>query len=266
MYPYQQALADDVKREVLAELRRGSETNMPRGTGARYRPGSYPPPVTDKAGQAIRDSVKNEILAEIQAQRADQMAQAYGLGNTLSDHRIQQAIDARYRTIDNMKEDIKKELLAMQKIETQRARDPHISQIAGTLAEEARRQGIPLEQVMQSLDQKTLKNPGMMGKLTDMINTGQRKGFLFGIGAACLIYLLWPSAKNNLRSVAVRSVEEGMSMVDRAKTFVKGHPAQNIPGGQDPPADFSNIAPVPPPDINPPPDAGPPPDGDNTVQ
>ena len=265
MYSYQQALADDVKREVLAELRQGGDTGMPLGTSARYRPGSNAPPVTDRAGRAIKDSVKNEILAEIQTQQADQMAQAFGLGDTLSDQRIQQAVDARYRTIDNMKEDIKKELLAMQKIETQRARDPHISQIAGTLAEEARRQGIPLEQVMQSLDKKTPKNPGMMGRLTDMINTGQRKGFLFGMGAACLVYLLWPSAKNNLRTVAVRSVEEGISMVDRAKTFVKGHPAQNIPGGQDPPADFSNIAPVPPPDINPPPDADPPPNGDNTM-
>ena len=60
-----------------------------------------------------------------------------------------------------------------------------------------------------------------------MIITGQRKGFLYGGGGTILFNFLWPMIQNNMRSIAVRSMEEGMSMVDRAKTAVSGQNQQN---------------------------------------
>ena len=135
---FSHSLAQDIKQEVLAELR---QRKNPAGPGAGGNPippgfgipgqGGRPNPYTVETGQTIKDSVKNEIMAEIQMQQADQLARLYGVDRSLSDQRIQQMIDARYRTIDNMKTDVKRELLALQKIEEQRGKDPYISQIAG---------------------------------------------------------------------------------------------------------------------------------------
>lgn len=261
MYANQETLAQDIKRAVLAELQQGRNTSVPPpgsyvggpDRGAQEGVGGYNPPVTNETYQAIKDSVKNEIMAEIRMQQADQLAQSYGVGRSLSDQRIQQLIDARYRTIDNMKADLKKELQALQKMEPQPGRDPHITQIAGTLADEARRQGIPLEQVMRGLDQRA-PGSGLLARLGDIVNTGQRRGFLYGIGTGVICYLLWPFAKSNMRPVAVRSLEEGMSMVDRAKNYISG-------SFQKPPAGSANMAPPQPP--QPPPEGMQPPDGDN---
>ena len=51
-----------------------------------------------------------------------------------------------------------------------------------------------------------------------MLNTGQSKGFLSGIGTMFLCQnIIFPLLRGNMRSVAVRSMEEGLAMVDRAK-------------------------------------------------
>jgi hypothetical protein len=261
MYANQKNLIQDVKREILAELKQGNETNIswPAGTssGPNYRlqgdGAANNPYATSQTYQTVKDSVKNEILAEIQMQQADQIAEMYGLGRSLSDQKIQQMVDSRYRTIDNMKADIKRELLAHQKMETQRSKDPHLSQIAGILAGEAQRQGIPLERVIQGLGQKGSAGNGTLSRILELLNTGQRKGFLCGIGTSVLFSLLWPLARGNMRPVAARSIEEGISMVGRAKNFICGNYQQK------PPSDLASFDPGPPPDPNQPPQSPQPP-------
>ncbi len=240
MYANQDILARDVKREVLAELRQGNHnyTHNPHyGDQMLWR--SYSPQATNQTYQTVKDSVKNEILSEIQTQQADRAARMYGIDRSLSDQNIQQMVAARYRTIDDIKSDIKKELLALQSIDAIRSKDPYISQIAEILTEESRRQGIPLTQVLGSLDQKGAWGGGIMKKLMDMLNKGQRKGFLCGAGSAILFNFLWPLAKSNMKSVAVRSMEEGMSVMDKAKSFMGSQ------SPQPPTMDFTNISPVP---------------------
>jgi len=239
LYPSDRALAQDVKREVLAELWQDNYTDASRSGGYPYysghtsswHRGDHNPYLNNQMYQTIKDSVKNEVLAEVESQQMHRAAQVYGLDRSLSDRRLQRMVDARYRTIDNMKADIKRELQAFQRMETQRSADPYVRQVADVLLEEGQRRGIPLEQLIVGLDQKSPMGAGMMGRVTTMLNTGQRKGFLYGMGTAILFYLLWPSARNNMRSIAVRSVEEGMSMVDRAKTFIDGNYQQPPPAG-----------------------------------
>ncbi|NMB35590.1 MAG: hypothetical protein GX989_04805 [Firmicutes bacterium] len=251
MYPSQRALAQEVKQEVIAELQQGNYTsapppgsfsNLPYGVQGQW--GGYSPYVAaDQTYQTIKNSVKNEVLSEIQRQQVDKMAQVYGLDRSLSDQKIQQMIDARYRSIDNLKSDIKKELLALQGMEAQRATDPFIRQTAYTLLEEARRQGIPEEKLMQSLERRTAKGSGMVGWLQEVFNSGHRRGILYAIGMLIFCHLVVPSLRNNMRSVAVRSVEEGMAMVDRAKSFVCSRQQQS------PPTDSTDPSPEqPPPD------------------
>lgn len=227
MYPDQRALVEEIKREVTAELQRGGHSG---GYGGREQPGGYLPPPASRTYQTIKDSVKEEVLAEIQMQQLDRM----GLGRPLSEQKIQQMVDARYRAVDDLKADIKRELAALQEMEQRRSGDPQISRIAAALAEEARRQGIPHEQLIRSLDSKSGKSGGAMGRLSDVINTGQRKGFLCGVGAMLLCQLLLPSLRGGMHTVAVRSREEGMAMYDRARSFVSGSQQQG------PPADPAN--------------------------
>jgi len=178
----------------------------------------------DPTYQIMKDSIMNEVLSEIQAKKVNQLAQLYGYDRILSNQSIQQMIDERYRTLENLKTDIKKELQSIQRLENQRTTDPYIRQAANSLVMEAGRQGVPLDQIIQNLDQKGTPGTGVMSKMSNILSTGQRKGFLYGLGAAVLVYLLWPSARNNLHSVAVRTMEEGMSAAKRAKSsFTGGH-------------------------------------------
>ncbi|NMB40688.1 MAG: hypothetical protein GX996_01980 [Firmicutes bacterium] len=256
MYPNQKTLAQEVKQEVIADLQRGNFTGIPQPGRLQYpnfeAQGQWEDISLgnpDQTYQTVKESVKNEILADMQMQQLDRMAQVYGLDRSLSDRKIQQMIDARYQAIDNLKADIKKELLALQETETQRARDPYIRQTANLLAEEARRQGIPQEQLVRSLDQKTSTGTGLMGRLSEELNRGQRRGFLYGVGMGILCHLLLPSSRKTMRSIAVHSMEEGIAMVDRAKSFVSGRPQQGPPP--------NSAAPV-----QQPPPQQPPPEGD----
>ncbi len=246
MYTSEKSLVQDVKREVLDELRqRGYTSNLPSYGSQMYSPYTA---TQYQTYQTIKDSVKNEILAEIQMQQAEKTAQMYGLDRSLSDQRLQQMIDARYRSIDNLKADVKRELTAFQRLESQRSADPYVRQIAGVLAEDAQRRGIPFDHLIKSLDQKSMLGNSLTSRLSGMLNTGQRKGFLCGIGTAILLSLLLPTTRSDMRQIAVRSLEEGMSMVDKAKTFVSKDHQQN------PPTDFTNFASGPPPEENKPTD------------
>lgn len=264
MYSNEGALIQDIKREVLAELLEGGNTNVPHLAGhpnnsdhmVQWHSDNYDPYASNQMYQTIKESVKNEILAEAEMQQADRLAQVHGVDRALSNQRLQRMIDARYRTINNMKEDIKKELQTFRKMEAQRSGDPNIRDIAGTLAREGQRQGIPLEQLIAGLDQKAAEGIGITGRLSNMINTGQRKGFLCGVGGTLLFNFLWPLIQNNMRSIAVRSMEEGMSMVDQAKTVVYGQNQQNPSTS----TGFVNIDPGPPAQGNQSPD------GDNMQQ
>ena len=125
--------------------------------------------------------------------------------------------------------------------------DPYIRQTANLLAEELQA-GIPQEQLVRSLDQKLLQ-VRFTGPPVEELNRGQRRGFLYGVGMGILCHLLLPSSRKTMRSIAVHSMEEGIAMVDRAKSFVSGRPQQGPPP--------NSAAPV-----QQPPPQQPPPEGD----
>lgn len=226
MCPSQRALTEDIKREIIDELQLGHRAGIGYGSESQESPFRR---VAEQTYESVKDSVKEEVLAEVRAQQAEKIARERGLGGTLSEQRIRQLVDERYRAIDNLKADIKKELQALQEIEARRAKNPHIRQVAIALAEEAHRQGISSEQLVRNLDQDIGKSSGMMGRVSQAVNTGQRKGFLCGAGTMLLLYLLMPSLRSRMHSVAVRSMEEGMAMVDRAKSFVSNRQQQGSP-------------------------------------
>lgn len=234
MYSSERALIEDVKREVLDDLRQRRHFT----------------PAENHLYESIKDSVKNEIWAQMEMEQANQLARYHGLDQSLSDRRLEKMVHDRYRTIDSMKADLKKELLALQRMETRRSRDPQVREIADVLVEESQRRGIPMEHLIAGLDRKSPMGTGMTNRLSGILNSGQRTGFLYGMGTAVLCYLLWPAARNNMRSMALRSIEEGVSMVDQVKNFVSEQYQQSTP------PDFLNFNQETPPQENQPPDGG----------
>ncbi len=263
MYSNTKSLAQDVKREVLNELREGNYPYNPqfdRYSKSVYGPqgywGDYPSYAANPTHQTIKDSVKNEVLAQIQMEQAEHMARMHGFDRALSDRRIQDMVDSRYRSIADMRADIRKDLMAIQGMEAVRTKDPYIRQITEDIIREAKYQGVPLQQVTQHLAQQSKSSSGMLPQIMEVISKGQRRGLLCGIGLTLLGHYLFSQGK--LRSVAVRSLEEGMSMVDRAKSFVGG---PWVPPTQPSATDFSKPCPEPPT-----PSGGQPPGGDNLIQ
>ncbi len=219
--PYNSGLSrpevDRIKREVLQDL----EDEMQEYPHPVPRPRTYPGsiPGWSSHDRNIIESIKTELLSEMEGMRSARMADTYGYGQILSDRKLNRMIDQRYNSLDNVRSDIRKELDQIRKMESRRSPNPYIRDIAQSIAMEAREQGVPLEQVMQNLNTNSA-GTGLWGRMIGSLNTGQRRGFLYGLGAALLAYLVWPSARNNLHSVAVRSLEEGMSLADRARSFV----------------------------------------------
>lgn len=230
---------DRIKREVMLELQEEIPVYQHSGPGDHrvYPSSAY---AADAYKRTIVDSMKNELLAEMEAERATRTAEMYGYGKLLSDQKLNRMIDQRYRTFDNLKGEIRKELAAIKSTENRRAgtADPYIRDIAQSIAMEAREQGVPLDEVLQRLDRTGSRNMGWLGRMSGMMNVGQRKGVVYGIGAALLVYLLWPSARRNLHSVAVRSMEEGMALAERARSLVNRNkdydPAGPNPQGEEP--------------------------------
>ena len=212
--PAQAVELESLKQEVMREVQ---DDLFDYGT-------TWPmPPVTNPYHRAIVDSVKGQMLAEIAAERTNHMAQTYGYGQLLSDQNINRAIGRRYRTLDQIRDEVRKELQAVNRLEKHSANtDPQILDIAHTIAWDARQQGVPLEEVIRRLNHGT--GTGWWNSVSAVVNTGQRRGFLYGVGVAAIVALLWPSARHNLHSVAVRSLEEGMSLADRARSFVGRRP------------------------------------------
>ncbi len=201
------SIKQEVMRDIQEEMHDGGYHSMA--------------PVPDPYNRTIMDSVKNQLLAEIEVERSNRIAQASGYGQFLSDRNINRAIDQRYRTLDQIRDEVRKELQAINRLEKRSVNtDPQIRDIAHTIAWEARSQGMPLEEVIRQLNTAPGQGLGWWNRVTSMVNTGQRRGFLYGVGLAAIVALLWPSARNNLHSVAVRSLEEGMSLADRARSFV----------------------------------------------
>ncbi|MDA8442903.1 MAG: hypothetical protein M0Z55_11085 [Peptococcaceae bacterium] len=250
------ALKQDVKREILRELQNGNSSygytpNYTRPNGSwNYRTwpdyndlnqvkqevmfelgeelygNNYGNPYSTVApyNRTIVDSIKQELMAEIEAQRATKFAQAAGYGQVLADPNLNRMVDERYRTLDNIRGDLRRELQAIHSAQSRApVTDPQTRAIAESIALEANQQGVPLKDVIQRIEAKPGNTTGVWGRMSSMLNVGQRKGFLWGIGASAVAFLLWPSARNNLHSVAVRSVEGGMSWADRARSFVSGN-------------------------------------------
>lgn len=170
--------------------------------------------------RAIIDSIKSELRAEMVEERAEDLAKMAGYGHIVSDRNINNMINQRYQAIEDVRGQVIKELEAIRKMERQRATtDPRVREIADAIVVQAGNQGVPLDQVIQNIKMNP-PNVGMWQRITNVLNQGQRKGFLWGVVAALATYYLVPSARKNIHSVAVRSMEEGMDLMDKARSFM----------------------------------------------
>jgi len=205
LYSNTRTLAADVKREVLNELRGGTYAQDPqfnRYSGYNDGPqgywGDYPSYMASPTYQTIKDSVKDEVLAQIQMEQGEHMARMHGFDRALSDRRIQQMVDSRHRSIENMKADIRRDLLAIQGMEAARNKDPYIRQITNDIVREARYQGVPLQQVTQHLGHQSGLGSGILSPIMEVINKGQRRGLLCGIGMTLLGHISSPGVNSAL--------------------------------------------------------------------
>lgn len=211
-----------IKREVLIDLQdeipsnRYSAQERHRGYETAYTPmSSY--------DQVIANSVKNELLAEMEAQRTAMHANLHGYGQIVSDRNLNNMIEQRYRTLQEVRNDLKREIEAINSMQNQTTTsDPYVRELAYSIVREARGQGVSMDEVIKRLEGQNATTGNMMSnwrqRMSGMINTGQRRGFLYGIGAAVLAAIIYPSIRRNMHEVAVRTVEGGMGLTDRART------------------------------------------------
>ena len=207
-----------IKREVLNDLQ--GELPVNRGNGAISDASPINP-----YDQAIADSVKKELLADMRAREAQRMADLHGYGDIVSDQNIGRMIQQRHRTLQDIRRDLAKELDAIQAIENRAGVniDPQIRDIARSIVAEARGQGVSINEVKQKLlGSNGTVGSGWFQRVLETLGSGQRKGFAYGIGAAILAAMLWPTIKQSLHSVAVQSMESGMGLADRARSVMDG--------------------------------------------
>ncbi|NQS75975.1 MAG: hypothetical protein HQP61_05975 [Peptococcaceae bacterium] len=215
---YGQIDLERIKKEVLTDLRGELPVNRGNETVSDTSP-------INPYDQTIADSVKKELLADMRAREALRQADLHGYGDIVSDQNIGRMIRQRHRTLQDIKRDLAKELDTIQAIENRAGVniDPQIQDIARSIVTEARGQGVSINEVKQRLlGSNGTVGSGWFQRVLETLGLGQRKGFAYGIGAAILAAMLWPTVRQGLHSVAVQSMESGMGLADRARSVMDG--------------------------------------------
>lgn len=210
-----------LKRELLMDLQeKAGEYHYSPPVHYRTPPAALNP--LNPYDHAVLQDIKREAMAELEMRQAARHAEMYGYGHMVSDRNLNKMIGQRYRTLQNIREDLKKELEAIRAIENKTASitDPYVKEIASSVVTQAREQGVSLDEVLTRLDRQGGQKENLRQRASKMLNVGQRKGFLYGAGAAILAAMLYPSAKQSLHLLAVKTMEGGMDLADRTKSLV----------------------------------------------
>ncbi|MHB1125472.1 MAG: hypothetical protein ACYC2T_00725 [Bacillota bacterium] len=213
------AEVERIKREVLMDLQGEFDDDYyrPEVRGYRNAPGMYANPYH----KAVVESVKNDVIMEMEAYNAAQRAAAFGYGNMVSDQNLHKLVNQRFQAMENTKRDLRKELEAIRNIENKTANsNPYIQEMAGSIIKEAREQGMSLDEVIKILNGQSGLKSNWRNRAADWLGIGQRKGFFYGVGATLLAAMIFPAVNRNMHSVAVRTIEEGMDLADKARSFV----------------------------------------------
>ncbi|GAB6158159.1 hypothetical protein JCM39194_13590 [Desulfotomaculum varum] len=125
------------------------------------------------------------------------------------------------RNMMMLRRQVQNELRAIDKINRRLSQvsDPQVRRLLADLLQEADRQGMDINELMQSLN---MQNPGWGTALLDRV-TGpfrgiDRRSFGWGAGAALLGLLLLPTLGKSLRPLARKAMEEAMDITERAQS------------------------------------------------
>lgn len=96
--------------------------------------------------------------------------------------------------------------------------DPEVRRLLAELLQEARTQGVGVQDLIQSLN---MSNPGVAGSLVNRV-TGPLKGvdrrsFGWGVGAALLGLMLLPTLAKSVRSLSEKAASGTMDLTERAQ-------------------------------------------------
>lgn len=121
-----------------------------------------------------------------------------------------------------LKNELRKELMSLDKMNRRvgQINDPLVRQALIELLQEAKQQGIGIQELMQSLN---TNNSGVMSSVMDRV-TGPLKGidkrsFGWGIGAALLGLMLLPSLTKSMHSITERAMGSSMSLENTQNIF-----------------------------------------------
>lgn len=194
MYTYQNTLAREIKREVIAELwRQWYCVQLQRNPSSpRYRCRmlwSGRPVSADLNYEAVKDIIKKEVMAGIQGQQPGGSPQIPLPRGIFPGQDTRQILDACYQVIGQLKAEINKGLRTLQEVDPYREQEPR----------------------------------GATGLIKEIINKGQRRGFLGGLAAAVICHVLKPYYQDIKHYISLHSMEKGITMADQAISFAGGN-------------------------------------------
>ncbi len=181
---------------------------------------SYMPYAQNKVDRIVIENIKNELLAELATAQYAPGVQSDGWRTVLSDRNIDRRINQQYGNLRSLRKDIRRGLQSAQSTEQRlnRIADPQVRQAVHTIVQEARQEGIPLEQVINSLDANSQYRAGFGQRVGGWLGSGAGRGFLGGIGISLAIALLLPSTRGGLRNIGIKMMENSMDLADQTQT------------------------------------------------
>lgn len=163
---------------------------------------SYRPMISDTMYQdyLLKESLKEQIIAQLLAQRINLPSNGY------------------QRALEETTRELLQEINRLQWIQ-EKAGDGYNPRVrGGDTAFVSQLNGTGrLEDVIKTLDTKTRSK--IQGWL-NMLDNGQGKGFLYGLGMAALLGILLPSNGHKIQSMVFNTAHEGMSLLERARSMV----------------------------------------------
>lgn len=166
-----------------------------------------------KVDRELVDAVSREIKADMDLYRAhiDEFPEGKGFFG-----RPARSFRDRQRSASMMRRDVRRELLAVKRIEDRlgRVKNPQIRKLVYEILEEAGEQGLDINDVLGSFPR------GRGHGLGDFLGLGTDRSLPWIIGAAALGLALYPAARENLKKLAGRLTEEATEISDKMQEMV----------------------------------------------
>ncbi|NPV90869.1 MAG: hypothetical protein HPY50_08860 [Firmicutes bacterium] len=191
---------ENLKREIMEEMRRSEEPEYGYGRGWKEQPG-----YDQREIERLKQDLKHEISRDMRWGTMPGRIDAYDR-----------------RMLDAMRDEVRAEMRAQQVYQDHWSRNPqsfYTRELSRDMMEEAQEMGYTPNEMLRAIQQ--LQRRGTLRyRFNQLMNSREGRGFKWGVGATVLAMLFLPSVAKSMRPITKWAVKETMEISEKVQGIV----------------------------------------------